>query len=65
MPLVVVDGTVLYRRPKKDELPVIGGAYLENPLRAIKEREKHCLELSYSMSLLQQSLLEGNKNVVV
>jgi hypothetical protein len=65
MPLVVVDGVVLYRRPKKEELPVIGSAYLENPLLAIKAREKHCLELSYSMALLQKSLLEGKKNDMV
>jgi hypothetical protein len=63
MPLVVVDGAVLYRRPKKDELPVIGSSYFENPLRAVKEREKYCLELSYSMSLLQKSLLEGKNHV--
>ena len=65
MPLVVVDKVVLYRRPKKEELPMIGSAYLENPLLAIKEREKYCLELSYSMALLQKSLLEGKKNDMV
>ena len=65
MPLVVVDGQVLYRRPKKDELPVIGSMYCNNEIRISKLREKHCRELSDSMSLLQKALLKGKKNVVV
>jgi len=65
MPLVVVDGQVLDRRPKKDELPKIGSMYFANPTRIVREREKHCRELSESMSLLQKALLKGKKNVVV
>jgi len=64
MPLVVVDGQVLYRRPKKDELPVIGRMYCNNEIRISKQRDKHCRELSKSMSLLQKALLKGKKNVV-
>ena len=65
MPLIVVDGMVMYRRPKKDELPKIGSMYFDNPIRIAKEREKHCLELTDSMSLLQKALLKGKKNVLV
>ena len=64
MPLVVVDGQVLYRRPKKEELPKIGSMYFMNEVHQRKVREKHCRELSESMSLLQKALLKGKKNVV-
>ena len=64
MPLIVVDGVVMYRRPKKDELPKISSKYFDNAIRQRKLREKHCLELSESMSLLQKALLKGKKNVV-
>lgn len=63
MPLVVVDGAVLYRRPKKEELPKIGSMYFLNPIRVEKEREKHCRELSDSMSRIQVALLKGKKHV--
>ena len=62
MPLVVVDGQVLYRRPKKDELPVIGCMYCNNEIHISKMREKHCRDLSESMSLLQKALLMKEKN---
>ena len=64
MPLIVVDGMVMYRRPKKDELPKIGSMYFNNEIHQRKLREKHCLELSESMSLLQKALLKGKKDVV-
>ena len=64
MPLVVVDGAVLYRRPKKDELPKIGSMSFANPVYTHKQREKQCRELSDSMSLLQKTLLKGKKDVV-
>jgi hypothetical protein len=65
MPLVVVDGQVLYRRPKKDELPVIGRMYFNNQIHISKQRDQECRNLSKSMSLLQKALLKGKKNVVV
>jgi hypothetical protein len=64
MPLIVVAGKVLYRRPKKDELPVIGSMYFNNQIRIDKQRKKHCLELTESMSLLQKVLLKGKNHVV-
>jgi hypothetical protein len=64
MPLIVVDGLVMYRRPKKHELPQIGSMYFNNQIRIDKQRKKHCLELTESMSLLQKALLKGKKNVV-
>lgn len=64
MPLIVVDGQVFYRRPKKHELPVIGSMYFNNEIRQRKMREKQCYELSESMSLLQQSFLKGKQNGV-
>lgn len=63
MPLVVVDGRVMYRRPKKEELPVIGRLYCNNEIRIRKEREHHVRELSDSMSLLQKVLLRKRKPV--
>ena len=64
MPLIVVDGKVVYRLPTREELPVIGSMYNSSELRAAKEIEKQRLELSESMSLLQKALLKGKKNVV-
>jgi len=64
MPLIVVDGLVMYRRPKKHELPKIGSMYFNNQIRIDKQREKHCLELTESMSLLQKALLKGKNHVV-
>jgi hypothetical protein len=64
MPLVVVEGQVLYRRPKKEELPKIGSMYFANEIRIERERDKHCRELSKSMSLIQKALLKGKKNVL-
>lgn len=61
MPLVVVEGQVMYRRPKKEELPVIGRLYCNNEIRIRKERERHVRELSDSMSLLQKVLLRKHK----
>jgi hypothetical protein len=63
MPLIVVDKTVLYRPPRRDELPVIGSLYCNNELRIHSLREKHCREMPVFMSLLQKSLLKGKKNV--
>ena len=65
MPLIVVDGRVMYLRPRKDELPKIGSMYFDNPIRIAKQREQDCRNLSKSMSLLQKALLKGKKNVVV
>jgi hypothetical protein len=64
MPLIVVDGKVVYRLPTREELPVIGSMYNSSELRVAKEIEKQRLELSESMSLLQKALLKGKKNVV-
>jgi hypothetical protein len=65
MPLIVVDGRVMYLRPRKDELPRIGSMYTENSIRIAKQREQDCRDLSKSMSLLQKALLKGKKNVLV
>jgi hypothetical protein len=62
MPLIVIAGAVKYRRPKKNELPVIGSLYQSNEIYQRKEREKLCSELSDSMSVLQEALLKGKKN---
>jgi hypothetical protein len=64
MPLIVVDGRVMYLRPKKDELPKIGSMYFNNEIHISKKREQHCRDLSESMSLLQKALLKGKKDVV-
>lgn len=64
MPLVVVDGVVMYHRPKKEELPKIGSMYFMNQTYIRKQRDQQCRELSDSMSLLQKALLKGKKNVV-
>ena len=64
MPLVVVEGQVLYRRPKKEELPKIGSMYCINEIHIAREREKHCRELSDSLSRIQKALLKGKKNVL-
>jgi hypothetical protein len=63
MPLIVIDGTVKYRRPKKHELPIIGRSYQDNELYRRKEREKQSVEMSIGMSLLQEALLKGKKDV--
>ena len=63
MPLIVVDKTVMYRRPRRDELPVIGSLYCNNELRIQSARDKHSRELPVFMALLQKSLLKGKKNV--
>lgn len=66
MPLVVVEGAVMYRRPKKEELPVIGRMYFVNPIYVEKRRREHCRNLSGSMSIIQKALLfKEDKNVVV
>lgn len=65
MPLVVVDGQVMYRRPKKDELPKIGRMYFMNQIYIRKQRDQQCRELSKSMSSIQKALLiKEKKNVV-
>jgi len=63
MPLIVIAGTVKYRRPKKHELPVIGRLYQSNEIYKRKEREKQSSELSEHMSVLQIALLKGKDHV--
>jgi hypothetical protein len=63
MPLIVIAGEVKYRRPKKQDLPIIGRTYQDNEIYMRKEREKQIVAMNVGMSLLQEALLRGNKHV--
>jgi hypothetical protein len=63
MPLIVIDGKVKYHRPKKQDLPVIGRSYQDNEIYRRKARDKQSAEMDVGMSLLQEALLKGKKDV--
>lgn len=62
MPLVVVEkGKVLYKRPTKQELPVIGRLVCLNQTLSILQQAKKIRELSEGMYIVQSALLKDKK----
>lgn len=62
MPLVVVrKGVVAYKRPRKNELPVIGRLVCLNKTLSILDQAKKIRELSEGMYLVQSALLKEKK----